>query len=179
MTVVPGASAATASGSSNSTTPLTQQDKVRRAPGSGPTYVDADLTTQPAGEALVERGLDPSRPTLLVLEGVTMYLREEVVRDQLSELADSSALRTRLAVDFYPPAGIGTSADHRQRRMQRLARAGSDESLQLVVDRAGAIALVESSGWVVTEATACRDAARALVPADSGLPVDAVNDTRP
>lgn len=154
----------------------TQQDKARRAPGPGPTYVEADLTTQGAAEALVEHGLDTSRPALFVIEGVTMYLDEEVVRHQLGQLGRSGALGSRLAVDFYPPPDAGTSRDHRQRRLQRLARVGSGEGFRLRVDRSQAVELIEASGWNVDEATSMREAARALVPRGSGLPVDAVNE---
>ena len=94
-----------------------------------------DLTTQSAGEALVEHGLDTSRPVLFVVEGVTMYLDERIVRDQLGGLAKSSAVASRLAVDFYPPRAAGTSLNHRQNRLQRLARIGSAETLRLTIDR--------------------------------------------
>jgi methyltransferase (TIGR00027 family) len=113
----------------------TQQDKVRRAPGPGPTYVEADLTTQGAAEALREHGLDASRPALFVVEGVTMYLDEEVVRRQLGELGRSSAVGSRLAADFYPPRDAGRPRDHRQLRLQRLVRAGSGEAFRLCVNR--------------------------------------------
>ena len=56
---------------------------MRRAPGPGPIYVEADLTTQAAAKALGEHGLDLTRPALFVVEGVTMYLSEKVVRHQL------------------------------------------------------------------------------------------------
>ena len=154
----------------------TQQDKTQRAPGPGPTYVEADLTTRTASEALRAHGLDVSRPALFVLEGVTMYLGEEVVRRQLGELARSSPIDSRLAVDFYPPARSGTSRNQRQLRLQRLARAGGDESFKLVVDRPGAVALVEDSGWHVDEQTSLRDAARAIVPSDVRLPIDTINE---
>jgi methyltransferase (TIGR00027 family) len=154
----------------------TQQDKARRAPGPGPTYVEADLTTQSAAEALLEHGIDSSRPALFVIEGVTVYLDEEVVRHQLGELARSSAVGSRLAVNFHPPRDTGTSQHHRQWRLQRLARAGSGETLRLLVDRPQAAELVEASGWDVDEATSLRDAAHALVPQESGLPLDAVNE---
>jgi methyltransferase (TIGR00027 family) len=154
----------------------TQQDKVRRAPGPGPTYVEADLITQGAAEALIARGFDASRPALFVLEGVTMYLSEEVVRNQLGELARSSAVGSRIAVDFYPPPDAGTPRDRRQMGFQRLARAGSGEKLRLLVDRPEAVELVEASGWDVTEATSTRQAARALVSRTSGLPIEAVNE---
>jgi methyltransferase (TIGR00027 family) len=155
----------------------TQQDKVRRAPaGPGPTYVAADLTADDAAEALLEHGFDASQPALFVVEGVTMYLREEVVRDQLGQLAKASAAGSRLVVDFFPPPGAGTAQDHRLLRLQRLARIGSGESFRLQVDRARAVELVEAAGWDVTETTSLRDAARALVSRGSGLPVDAINE---
>ena len=154
----------------------TQHEKVRRAPGPGPVYVAADLTTQGAGEALVEHGLDTSRPVLFVVEGVTMYLDEKIVKDQLGGLGKSSAVGSRLAVDFYPPRATGTSLNHRQNRLQRLARFGSGETLGLTIDRPEAVELVAGSGWDVIEETSLREAARSLVPGESGLPVDAVNE---
>jgi methyltransferase (TIGR00027 family) len=154
----------------------TQQEKVRRAPGPGPSYVAADLTTQGAGEALIEHGLDASRPVLFVVEGLTMYLDEKIVRDQLGGLGESSAVGSRLAVDFYPTRAAGTSLNHRQNRLQRLARFGSGERLGLTIDRPEAVELVAGSGWDVIEETSVWEAARSLVPSESGLPVDAVNE---
>jgi methyltransferase (TIGR00027 family) len=160
--------------------PATQQDKARRAPApdprSGPVYVEAELTTHGAGEALVEHGLDPSWPTLFVVEGVTMYLAEHIVRRQLAELAQLSSPGSRLAVDFYPPPREGTARNHRQNRLQRLARSGSGETLRFTVAPPQAVELVAASGWDVRQATNLRDAARTLVPPASGLPVEAVNE---
>jgi methyltransferase (TIGR00027 family) len=154
----------------------TQQDKVRRAPGPGPKYVEADLMIQSAAEALLADGLDPSGPALFVLEGLTMYLPEEVVRSQLDGLARSSAVGSRIAADFAPPRDAGTSRDRRLMRVQRLARAGSGEKFDLLVDRPQAVDLFEASGWHVTEAMTLREAARALVPRASGLPIEAINE---
>jgi methyltransferase (TIGR00027 family) len=168
----------------------TQKDKTRRAPGTnagadarsgagsgaGPVYVEADLRTDCAVEALADHGLDPSRPALFVVEGVTMYLDEEVVRHQLAALGESSAPGSRLAVDFLPPPQAGTARNHRQNQLQRLARSGSGETFKLTIGPAEAVELVTVSGWDVTEATSLRDAARSRVPPGSGLPVDAVND---
>lgn len=47
---------------------------------------------------------------------------------------------------------------------------------RLLVDRREACELVESSGWSVTEAASMRDIARALIPPESGLPVDAISE---
>jgi methyltransferase (TIGR00027 family) len=154
----------------------TQQDKARRAPGPGPVYVEADLTAQSAAEALLKHGLDPSRPALFVVEGVTMYLEEEVVRFQFAELSKSSALGSRLAADFYPPRQAGTWGDRRQRLLQHLARAGSGEGFRLAVDRLQAVELVEASGWDINEVMSLMEAARTLVPSESGLPVEAINE---
>jgi methyltransferase (TIGR00027 family) len=154
----------------------TQQDKIDRAPGLGPTYVECDLRTGSAAESLLAAGLDRDRPAVLVVEGVTMYLSEDVVRRQLGELADTSAPASRLTVDFFPPADAGTGRNRRQHRLQQLARGGSGESFRLAVAPADAAALVEDTGWTVVEQTSARDAARALVPDRSGLPVDAVSE---
>lgn len=154
----------------------TQADKARRAPGSGPTYVEVDLTTQSAAETLRDGGFDPSRPALFVLEGLTMYLSEDVVRGQLRDLSQMSAARSRLTTDFYPPGAAGAARDQRQHRLQRLARAGSGEDLHLLVDRSQAAALVDGSGWTVDEAVSMRATAHRLVPAACGLPVDAVDE---
>jgi methyltransferase (TIGR00027 family) len=154
----------------------TQRDKMRRAPVDGPEYVAADLWTEGAGSALLDHGLDRARPALFILEGVTMYLSEDVLRRQLSDLAGSSAGGSRISADFSPPPDAGTSRDRRQMRYQRWARTGSGEDLELLVDRPRAAAIVEASGWVVTEATSLRDAARKCIERESGLPVDAVND---
>jgi methyltransferase (TIGR00027 family) len=154
----------------------TQRDKMRRAPIDGPEYVDADLSTQGASSVLLDHGLDRTRPALFILEGLTMYLSEDVVRRLLGDLAALSSSGSRISVDFYPPPDAGTARDRRQMSYQRWARTASGEELKLLVDRPQAAAIVEASGWVVTEATSMRDAAREFVERESGLPVDAVNE---
>jgi len=158
--------------------PITQEDKRRRAPGLGPTYVPVDLRRDAAGEALVASGVDAARPAVLVAEGVTMYLAEDVVRRQLRSLADASGPGTRLSIDFYPPQDEGTSMNRRQNAIQHLARRGSGEGLHLTVSREEAQALVGSEGWSVVDAVGARAAARSLVPASSRLRIDAVNDAK-
>jgi methyltransferase (TIGR00027 family) len=156
----------------------TQQQKARRAPGPGPIYVAADLTTEDAGETLVVHGLDTSRPVLFVVEGVTMYLDEKIVRDQLRGLGKISAVGSRLLVDFLPSRAAGTTLNQRQNRLQRLARVGSGEKFRLTIGRAEAVQLVAGSGWDTIEETSLRQAARSLVPSESGLPVEAVNEDK-
>ncbi|OWY59945.1 hypothetical protein B7486_71845, partial [cyanobacterium TDX16] len=80
----------------------TQAEKIRRAPAGGPTFVEADLTEHSPVEPLAQARLDWSRACLFILEGLTMYLPEQVVRDRLSELAEASVTGSRLLIDFLP-----------------------------------------------------------------------------
>jgi methyltransferase (TIGR00027 family) len=155
--------------------PATQADKVRRAPGPGPTYVAVDVVADDAGEALRDGGLDVGTPTAFLVEGVTMYLDEAEARRLLTSLSAVAAPGSRLVVDFFPPAGTGSASDRRLRRLQRALHTGSGESFRLGVDRAGATSLVEGAGWRVDEVTTLREAAGTLVPNGSGLPVDAIH----
>jgi len=156
----------------------TQADKIRRSPRPGPIFVTADLSTDRSIDVLHAGGLDASRPTMFVLEGLTMYLSAPILRRQLSELAAGSAGGSRLVADFYPPPASGTSRNRRQLRLQRLARIGSGEGLTLQVGRSDAAALLAESGWHVDDQVGFREAARRRVPPGSGLPVDAVNDEK-
>jgi len=154
----------------------TQSDKRRRVPSGGPVYVEADLNREDAGEALVRHGLDPTAPVHFIVEGVTMYLDEQVVRSQFSGLAAASGTGSRLAADFNPPPDAGTSQDRRLYRAQRRVRWGSGEHLRLQVDRYAAGALIAASGWEIVELISQRDGACALVPEHAGLPVGAINE---
>lgn len=157
----------------------TQADKVRRAPaGPGPTYVVADLATQPAADALRSVGLDGSVATLFLLEGVVMYLDEAAVRRQLEGLAAVAGPGSRLLVDLYPPRAETSTTHRRQHGLQRLARAGSEERLRFAVEPEEGVALVRASGWRIEEVTSLRAAAQALVPRSSGLPVDAIDERK-
>ena len=158
--------------------PASQAAKQQVAPGPGPTFVQVDLRTQDAAAALHAAGFDPGRPAVFVLEGVTMYLDERIVRDQLRNLATTGAPGSRLVVDFTPPPDTGTARNKRQLWLQRLARGGSGERFRLCVAPADAASLVATTGWSVIEVTSLRDAARSLVPAASHLPVDAVNPAK-
>ena len=158
--------------------PVTQDDKRSRSDSHGPTYAPADLRVDDAGSALARRGLDSTRPTAFVLEGLTMYLTEDAVRRLLRSLAAVAAPGSRLSVDFYPPQQQGTSQDRRQDALQRLARRGSGEGLSLTIERADAVRLLEAEGWRVTASAGARSAAERLVPAGIDLPVAAVNDRK-
>jgi methyltransferase (TIGR00027 family) len=152
-----------------------QREKVHAAPGPGPVYVEADLRTASAADALVAAGLDAGKPVFVLVASVSMYLTEEVVRRQFSELAQVAAGGSRLAADFLPASPPPTAQTQRQLRLQRLARIGTGEGFRLGLDPDEAEALVESTGWSVRERTSFWSAARAHLPPKSRLPVDAID----
>lgn len=155
--------------------PATQTDKRRRAPSLEPVFVAADLIDDDICAALEHGGFDSSVPAIFVVEGVTMYLEESVVRRQLASLARLAAPRSQLAVDFYPSRRPAMGVQRRQLLLQRIARAGSSEGFRLEVDREDAAGLVAGSGWEVTAVVSARDAATALVAARDGLPTSRVS----
>ena len=156
--------------------PATQRHKQLVAPSAGPIYVAADLSAESALSALCRAGLSVTSPAVYLLEGVTMYLDPGVVRGQLCELASASASGTQLLVNFTSPATVGTARDRRLQRLIRLGRVGSGEKFRLRTDLPGAVDLVSSTGWQVAQGSSFREAAIALVPATSGLPVGAVSE---
>lgn len=155
-----------------------QREKMRVAPGPGPIYVETELRTDATAGALLAHGLDSSQRAFFVVESVTMYLQEEVVRRLLGQLAQAAALGSRLAVNFLPSSAPETTQTQRQLRLQRLARIGSGETFRFGTDPDEAVALVEAVGWTVRDRTSFRDAARALVPGDAGLPVEAIDERK-
>ncbi len=64
------------------------------------TFVEADFNRQSWLESLEEHGFDPTVPTHVILEGVTMYLEEETVLDTLRTVAQLPAGST-LAFDYF------------------------------------------------------------------------------
>jgi len=154
--------------------PATQQDKERRAPAGGPTYVAVDLKADSLANALNGAGFDRTRPALYVIEGVTMYLDGEEVSGLLDGLADGSARGTRLAVNFAAPPGTGTAADRRRGRTLRLLGRVSGETHRSFLFAADAGPLVAKAGWRVDRATTLRDVAPELL-GSTRLPIDRIN----
>jgi methyltransferase (TIGR00027 family) len=154
-----------------------QEAKRRVAPGAGPTYVTADLRTESAAAALVAQGLDPDRPVVIVFESVVMYLTDEVVRWQFSELAGFAA-GSRLLVNFLPSSPPETTRTKRQLRLQKLVRLGGSEGLTFGADPSEAAALVVDAGWTIVEQVSFRQAAQLLVPPGTGLPIDAIDERK-
>ncbi len=139
--------------------PVTQEDKKRRAPGGGPTYVPADLAQGSLVAALTSAGFDSHRPALFLLEGVTMYLNERGVYELLAELADQAAPGSQLAVNFAAPPGTGAAADRRRQRALRLLGRVGGEPHRFFLRASEARSFVSRAGWHVDQATTLREIA--------------------
>ncbi len=64
-------------------------------------YVDVDFSTEHWYEKLEQAGYDPSKKSLFLWEGVTLYLSESDVRNTLREIKEHTASGRILAADFY------------------------------------------------------------------------------
>ncbi|HEY7917508.1 MAG TPA: SAM-dependent methyltransferase [Acidimicrobiales bacterium] len=135
--------------------PATQSDKRRRleqlgSDGSGPVLVPADFRVDDVGAALARVGHRPERPTLVLAEGLLVYLDGETVVGLLAGVharaAEGSALVASLAVH---PEGIDSA-----RVLQRAnaARPGAaHEPWRTILSAPAHLELVSGSGWTVIE----------------------------
>jgi len=135
--------------------PATQADKRARAPSDGPTYVPLDLVEGSIAAALPRHGFAPERPTVFVVEGLTMYLDEAVVARLLADLARIGAPGSRLAVNFTVSGG--GSVAPASRLLATAVRAGFRTRGEAIVTWVRADRLegfVAGCGWEVDELVA-------------------------
>lgn len=64
------------------------------------TFVEVDFSTEKWYEELEKAGYDPSKKSLFLWEGVTLYLSENDVRKTIKEIKEHSASDSILIVDF-------------------------------------------------------------------------------
>jgi methyltransferase (TIGR00027 family) len=132
--------------------PATQTAKRAHAPeGDGPTYVAADLAAVSLHEVLTEAGVQPSRPSVICCEGLTMYLTAVAVRQLLCSAAAIAPPGSRLAVEFS--AAVDT--DHDPHRLLRLFTSvwhqRTGEPIITSIYPAAAPVLLTESGWTIEE----------------------------
>ncbi len=65
------------------------------------TFVEVDFAQEDAFERLEAAGYDPSKKTLFLWEGVTLYLSEQDVRKTLRDVRDHSGAGSVLVADIY------------------------------------------------------------------------------
>ncbi len=65
------------------------------------TFIDVDFSTEKWYEKLEKAGYDPSKKSIFLWEGVTIYLSENNIRKMIKEIQGHAASGSALLVDFY------------------------------------------------------------------------------
>ena len=104
--------------------PATQADKLARIArlglGAGHiTFVAADFTTVPLADLLTAAGLDTSRATLFLLEGVAAYLEQPVLERVLAEFRAVTVPGGLLAISVSPGNAPSAARDRPRRPASR------------------------------------------------------------
>ncbi len=107
-------------------------------------FAAADFATDPIASVLTEAGLDPSQPTLFLLEGVAVYLEQPVLERLLTAFRQVAADGSTLVISVTTATGGAT----RQRFVERVAAVGEPARSTLAADQAGD--LLAATGWRLT-----------------------------
>src|SRR5689334_6465838 len=130
--------------------PDTQRDKRDRLerlgiPTEHVTFVAADFTVDDVAAGLRAAGHDRNVPTLLLCEGVAVYLELAVLGSLLRALRDSAAAGSRLAISLSVDTGAPAVAARRAAFAAAVASIGEPARTVLTVDAAGS--LFSATGW--------------------------------
>jgi methyltransferase (TIGR00027 family) len=139
--------------------PATQQDKLARlrrlgVDTGGVRFVAADFTADPAGQLLLDAGLDAQAPALFLVEGVAVYLAPDVVENLLGQFRDVAGPGSRLAVSMPVTGTFRTGTRFRS------AVAAMREPALSRFEPAEAEALLASTGWPLVQPGSDDDPAR-------------------
>ncbi|MCU1462549.1 MAG: hypothetical protein JWO37_2624 [Acidimicrobiales bacterium] len=126
--------------------PDTQRDKRERLVRLGidtahVAFVAADFTGDDVGAALVAAGHERDATSLVLCEGVAVYLDHEVLASLLGQLRGVATSGSRLAISLSTAGG----SRRRQEFQQRVAAVG--EPARSVLTAADATALFAATGW--------------------------------
>lgn len=105
-------------------------------------YIPVDFETDDLKRSLLNHGYSRSEKTLFLWEGVSYYLKREIVEQTLDFVVDNSVAGSRLAFDFFPPeVADGTSNEKLGKEMYKLVNKlgepykfgiGKDQMLRLL-----------------------------------------------
>lgn len=105
--------------------PASQREKLERLgklpgyPVDAATYVECDFEHHDFLERLGAAGFDPTRPSVVTWEGVTMYLNENAVRHTLSRVAFGCEPHTVLLFDHLMKKIVDASRRHEREEVTR------------------------------------------------------------
>ena len=105
-------------------------------------FVAADLTRPGLGAALVAAGYDAATPSLMLFEGVAVYLEEADIDSVARELASVAPPGSSLAVSASP---VVAEPGLRERFAERVAAIG--EPARSFMTAPETTALLETAGW--------------------------------
>ncbi len=128
--------------------PVTQRDKRQRLqrlaiPTPDVTFVVADLVSDDVTAALIDAGFEPDAPSLLLCEGVAVYLDAAVLAGLLAQLRSVATAGTRLAMSGGIPGADPA------RREKFAARAGLKDPVAFA--DAGVGTLLTAARWRTAE----------------------------
>lgn len=130
--------------------PATQADKQARLARLGiaaphVTFIGADLRQAGLAAALAASGLRPDGASLMLCEGVAVYLDEPVLGALLGELRAAAGEGSRLAVSFATE--LQTAAGSARRARFEAAVRALGEPARNALTAAGADGLLTGAGW--------------------------------
>jgi methyltransferase (TIGR00027 family) len=151
--------------------PATQRRKqrvlARIGAGSPARYIAWDFEKREMAElpaALAAAGHDPTRPTLTLWEGVTMYLTEAAIDASVGAIRRYSAAGSKLAMTYFDRARIARPSLAVRAVAAVVSRAG--EPWRWGWDPAELPAWMAERGFVVERDLSVAEAARELLPPD-------------
>jgi methyltransferase (TIGR00027 family) len=129
--------------------PATQRDKRERLARLGIAapqvrFVAADFTRDPVAERLTAAGLDTSKRSLFLLEGVAVYLGSAVTERVLRQFRQVARVGSRLAISV---SRSSTSSEARARFQAAVAALG--EPARSALEAGDATELLARTGWPV------------------------------
>ena len=126
-----------------------KRDRIRRRSGvvsASPIYVGVDFDRDSLGDAWAKAGLDRSRPTFFVWEGVTNYLSAEAV-DAVLDFVHSTAPGNKLLFTYVDRRAIDEAAPYRGSRLLRWTLRRSGEPWTFGIDPAQLPAFLRERGF--------------------------------
>lgn len=156
--------------------PATQQDKRRRAPDLGPTYLPIDIGSDDLKPVVRASGWRTAGSSIICVEGLTMYLPEREVRRLLTSLAELCGEGSRLIVNF----GVGFESSTSTRSwgpaaIGRAALAVGREPIRFRLDTVAASSFLRECGWRIDELVTGPELGARYLPG-TGMPIRTIND---
>ena len=130
--------------------PATQADKQERLTRlgiatEGIAFVPADFRTDPVAEPLTAAGCDPGERTVVICEGVAVYLETDVLERLLTELARATGPGSSLLLTASTAASDARA--EQRRTWLRAAVASVGEPMRSSLSADGAEAIMRGAGW--------------------------------